>query len=588
MHKHLQKALPWILLLLPFPVFFAVTDFGYTNWDDPFQVILNPGVINPSIESIKGFFQNPVAGSYQPLASIMFMGEIWLRGLDPGFSHLINLCIHALNVFLVFQILKKIHIEPFVAFFLAAVFAVHPIQAEAISWISARSTLLSVMLVLCSTLMFIKHIEKGKRWPLAAALFLFLAACFTKVSVISFNAIFLLLPLTQKKQINKNHLLKVLPFVILSLIFLIVALQMRKELGPNSAFAPAMNQFGVMILAIYSILFYFIKSVWPFGHSALYEYPAAGPEWFHYTGAFMLVVVIVCIIIYRKRINSLGWIAMAIFIIPLSVHLKFTSFGMQMAADRYAYLSVPGAWLLIYWFLSQIKTMARLKTKAALLLTIPLLLFISWRGHESALRWKNTETLWTSVLLNNAANVTALYNRAQFYVEKGKLEDALKDLNNLLISKPEFVDAYIMKGDILAGFEDYAGAIDQFTSALSFRPDDPSIIFRRGSARLSANQVFAAGEDFLRYTKMVPDDAMGFFKLALCYISGNRPENEILDLLNKVIQLDPEFGEAYYFRAILEMKDAPDEALKDLRKAISLGIEDARKPLMQLLSQIEI
>jgi len=79
-----------------------------------------------------------VSGYYRPLQLVSLMVDRSVWGLSPGGHHLSSLLWHLLAVGALLALLRQL-VSPAAALLGAALFAVHPLQAETVVWISARS-----------------------------------------------------------------------------------------------------------------------------------------------------------------------------------------------------------------------------------------------------------------------------------------------------------------------------------------------------------------------------------------------------------------------------------------------------------------
>lgn len=148
---------------------------------------------------------------HQPYALERFPADLqaWISGVRPvlmlsywlnhqlsagtfGF-HLCNVILHLVNGFMVFFIVRKLAAGYLPAVFAAAVFLVHPIQTESVSYIAGRSECLSVMFFLAAFAVFLYRWSAAASWKIAAAvLALFGAALATKEHTLVLPALLLL------------------------------------------------------------------------------------------------------------------------------------------------------------------------------------------------------------------------------------------------------------------------------------------------------------------------------------------------------------------------------------------------------------
>lgn len=106
--------------------------------------------------------------------------------------HWLNLVVHGINASLVYFLMLKLLHRPWVAFFTAALFAVHPIATESVTNIIGRADEFAAACFLGFTLVYIRSTEThGLRklpWIFGLAL-LFIAGCFSKESTPALIAI---------------------------------------------------------------------------------------------------------------------------------------------------------------------------------------------------------------------------------------------------------------------------------------------------------------------------------------------------------------------------------------------------------------
>lgn len=121
----------------------------------------------------------------RPLTYFTFWLNYRLGGLNPAGYHAVNLGLHLVSSFLVLLCLRRL-ISGQAAWIAAFVFAIHPVQTEAIVYVFARSTLLAACLTLASLLWWLK----GRPWIAVAW---FAAALLAKEEVAAFPVFLMLL-----------------------------------------------------------------------------------------------------------------------------------------------------------------------------------------------------------------------------------------------------------------------------------------------------------------------------------------------------------------------------------------------------------
>jgi hypothetical protein len=106
---------------------------GYI-WDDERHVLMDSSLWG--LAGLCKIWFSSEMQQYYPLIYSSFWIEANLWGLNPAISHTVNALIHALNAFLLYAVLKHLHIRG--ALFAGLIFALHPVHVESVAWISER------------------------------------------------------------------------------------------------------------------------------------------------------------------------------------------------------------------------------------------------------------------------------------------------------------------------------------------------------------------------------------------------------------------------------------------------------------------
>src|SRR6202000_930396 len=111
--------------------------FQFVNYDDEENVYQNPVVAKGlSLDSPEWAFTHAQTANWVPLTTLSHMLDCQMFGLNAGGHHLVNVLWHALNAILLFLVLREMTGGFWRAAFVAAVFAVHPLRAESVAWVS--------------------------------------------------------------------------------------------------------------------------------------------------------------------------------------------------------------------------------------------------------------------------------------------------------------------------------------------------------------------------------------------------------------------------------------------------------------------
>jgi tetratricopeptide (TPR) repeat protein len=157
MHK--KKYTIFLVLLFVVVLVYGNSLSGRFIWDD--RVLI---VDNPLIRDHRNFQQvfrselHPQTHTnyYRPLQTISFKTDYALYKLRPFGYHLTNLLLHLLAGIFLFLFLQDITQKNFLPFAASLLFLVHPIQTEAVSYISGRADLLVALFSLVSMFCYTK------------------------------------------------------------------------------------------------------------------------------------------------------------------------------------------------------------------------------------------------------------------------------------------------------------------------------------------------------------------------------------------------------------------------------------------------
>ncbi len=192
-----QKTNTYLLCLV-----FVVLGIYYPTLFSPFNSVDDIGLYhyllnteNFNLKSI--FFPAGTGNYYRPVLWLSFIMDKFIWGLEESFMHLENIIFHLANTLLVYAVARRAtqflpepsQVSPFVA---ALIFAIHPLNTEAVNWISGRTDLLAgFFLILAMYLMLNRPL--GWVQSVMAAICMLLA-CLVKETAIFFLPAAVLFP----------------------------------------------------------------------------------------------------------------------------------------------------------------------------------------------------------------------------------------------------------------------------------------------------------------------------------------------------------------------------------------------------------
>ncbi len=130
---YLALALLTLLFYVPsaWHDFIALADYEYVRD--------NPHVASGlTWENFLWAFRTGHTGIWQPVTWLSHMRDCQFFGLSPAAQHINNILLHTANTLLLYFVLKWFTGDRWRCAFVAALFAVHPLNVESVAWIAER------------------------------------------------------------------------------------------------------------------------------------------------------------------------------------------------------------------------------------------------------------------------------------------------------------------------------------------------------------------------------------------------------------------------------------------------------------------
>jgi protein O-mannosyl-transferase len=155
-------------------------DFGYLQLFGSLSLgaAVSPGDVSHGIWGQRLDEMRPAFGLFSWLA-------VRLLGTDPHGHHVLNAVLHAACTLLVYALVRALAGRALTALLAGALFALAPVHAEAVAWITGRVDLLPSVLFLASALGFLVFRQRGSRLAYALSVSAFALGVFAKEIVLT-------------------------------------------------------------------------------------------------------------------------------------------------------------------------------------------------------------------------------------------------------------------------------------------------------------------------------------------------------------------------------------------------------------------
>ena len=459
-----------LLVILPLLVYVQVYDFAFV-WDDT-KHIQNQFLQNPSWASFTQLFTKPFFAMYVPVSYLLWgilkaLAELLSLPVNSIF-HLSNVVVHIINGLLVFTILKQFIVNKWAVLLGVLFFLLHPIQVEAVAWVSEFRSLLATLFALLSCYYYLKN---QANLSYLALIFFVLAALSKPSAVVLVPFVFIINYFYYDFKLGKN-IQKTLPFALIALTFVIIAYAVQSKYDANVAkYALAVWQRPFAWLD--SIVFYLYKIIYPYhlGTSYTLSPKFITQQWWFYPLA-LVPFALGYFLWLRRKTQLILVFAVVLFVAGFFTTSGFVSFSFSrysLVADRYIYFAMIGTALVV-------ANLADRKYWQVLLFGV-LLIFAVLSAFRQIPIWQNPIKLWShsvnyEIDKNYAYNNlgTSLISKAIAFGDIKKYQQADvyfdKALRHFSKNKHKISQIYFNKGSFFYRRKKYQQALVEFNKAI--------------------------------------------------------------------------------------------------------------------------
>lgn len=507
--KRRDIAFSILVAIMAFTVYVNSLGNGFV-WDDDVVIVANSALRHNTLSLFSGIDSGrdvELTPYYRPLTLLTFLIEERLYGLIPFPMHLLNVLLHAANAFLVYLIARSLINNKFAPILTGLLFAVHPVNSEAVNFISGgRNTLLSCFCVLMAYLLHRRSIVMEKlSWALAGAVFFF-AGLFSKeitLAILPFVAALEIPALRSDERLKVFW--KLAPYVACTAAYFILRNIALSDAGVNIEILPGL---GTRLLDnLYIIPRYLLTVIWPLSLSIRYFVP----DDLHLLSlplfvAWLVIIGILGWMFTRGRspatLFGLSWLV--VFWLPVSGIILIPSAPL---ADRYLYTPAIGLWIIVADQTGRFFFGNTARRYGVIAITGILLIALSAVTMVRNLDWKSDITLFSRYVEQYPERAYGHHNLGCAYLDKaGDLNMAEKEFEKTLALDPFFPRLRTQLGYIQLLRGDYAGAIRHYNEAIVQNPFDAEAHLNRATALDRIGRYEDAVADYKRFLAIPGND----------------------------------------------------------------------------------
>lgn len=576
--------LPAALLVLAIAAAYANTFSAPFVFDDVGAVTQNP-----SIERLSTALAPPTGLSVtgRPLLSFSLALNYALSGRAVWSYHAVNIALHALSALTLLGVLRRAlaiadpRLSPHLATVTAFLWALHPLQTAAVTYVMQRSEELVSLAVLLTLYCFVRGIDchplddkppaAGRAWWLVASV----AACLSGMAakevmvaapllVLLFDRVFITGSIRAALRLRPRY------YTALASTWLLLAglaLGTGNRAG-SAGFDAGVPWSGYALTQLYAIAHYLRLAFWP--SPLVFDYGTAlvrDPSLVVPAGLLVATLLAATAVAFR-RWPAVGFCSVWFFAL-LAPSSSIVPIATQTLAEHRIYLALAAPLLLASlalhrWF----------GRRALLVGGLAALLFGGLTFARNT-DYRSEVALWRDTAAKVPSNPRAHYNLGLAELDAGDRSAAIASLSTALTLDPAHAGAQDHLAQALAAAGRIAEALPHFARAAELRPDSALAQANFANALVQSGRAIDALPHLETAVRLAPASAEIQFALGNCLAQLGRPADAVAHFTT-AIQLAPTHAAAHYNlgNALAQVGRYP-EALAQFDEAARLDPADA-------------
>ena len=523
-----------LIVSLVLACYFPTLKNGFV-WDDNANFVTNHHYRGLSPSHLHWMATTFDSANYFPLTWLSLGGDFAIWGMNPAGYHLTNLVLHMVNAILFFYMvmafLSRSSLSgeegnrlfvPISGLAGTLYFALHPLRVETVSWISTRGDLLCAVFIVLTILAYFTMATalseaNRRKWYLVALAF-FLLSLLSRAWGMTLPVVLLILdvyPLGRVRLRGRSPtslhtiLVEKIPFVLLAFGAAILAFLGKKDWMMDFGGHSIVDRIAQ---GAYGLVFYPWKTLLPINLSPFYfldkGFDPMAPVNVICLSATCAITVGVIVTRRRWPWAVVVWFCYGITVSPL---LGLVQSGLQIAADRYTYIScLPfavlfGSGVLHLFRVWEKRDISSCTGYMGCVLIGAYLLFLTYGSMAQIPIWRDDRSLFTHIIALDSGNYIAYYERGLLRDKRKDFAGAAADYTRTILLDPSHAKAYNNRGVIHRHQGSLGKAMADFSSAISLSPFSPEAYANRGVIHLHQGDCPQAIADLREAIAVAPD-----------------------------------------------------------------------------------
>jgi protein O-mannosyl-transferase len=550
-------------------------------------------VTAPALRSFRGLVRIwtdiGATQQYYPLLHSAFWVQHRLFGDNTLGYHAVTLFLHAASAILFAMVLRRLldgqraktadapHRYPGAEWLAAMMFALHPVHAESVAWISEQKNTLSLVFYLTAALAYLRFDEKRRPADYFTALFLFALALLCKTVTATLPAALLVAFWWERGKVSwRRDVVPLLPWFALGVAAGLFSSWVEKAYVGAQGAEFSLPMVGRLLVAGRATWFYVATLVWPFNLNFIYpRWVVDAREAWQWLFPIGLLAVGVGLWVLRRRTR--GPLAAYLFFVgslfPALGIVNLYGARYSWVWDHWQYLpdlgllALAGVGLTAGW--QMLASRPRWLGPALVALLAAILGGLTW---AHCVMFHDNETLYLTTLERNPGSWMAHNNLGLAWSKlPGRLDDAIAQYQEALRLRPDIAETHTNLGSAwskMPGRQD--DAIAQYEEALRLDPTYADAHFYLANALVEKGRVPEAIQHYEAALHSDPSLAEASNNLGMILCRIGQPQ-EGIRRIEAAIRMQPDFVQAHFAHgaALLQM-GRRDEAVSEFQRVLQL------------------
>jgi protein O-mannosyl-transferase len=489
---------------------------GALLWDD------NMHVTRPELQSLHGlwriWFDLPATQQYYPLLHSAFWLEHRMWGDAVLGYHLTNVGLHAASACLLVIILRRLSVPG--AWLAGFIFALHPVCAEAVAWVSEQKSTLSGFFYLAAALTYLYFDRTRRKTLYFLALACFILALLSKTVTATLPAALLLVFWWKRGRLQwRRDVLPLLPWFAAGIsagLFTAWVESTPRLIGAQGS-QYALTFLQRLLLAGRVPWFYAWKVIWPSGLMFIYpHWKIDSSDAFQYLYSVGLLALALALgwLTRKNRGPLAGFLFFVGTLFPALGFLNVYPFRYSYVADHFQYLALLGIVVPVAAGLTLLarRVPAGASPMAAVALSAVLLTTLAAATRRQSATYSDYETLFRTTLARNPGSSFLHSNVGVIFMSSGRKTEAAVEFQDAVRLTPDDPDYRVNLGLALAQVPGrLTDAVAQYQAALRIAP-------HLATAHLNLGLAYASMPGRMR-------DAVSEYRMAIAEYRTAEPGN---------------------------------------------------------------